>query len=70
MKIVTTWDDLNKIPWDSVFKCAKEYKERHPGDNHDYYNDYMKSTWGIDHSIEHVRVIDEQKYTMFLLRWA
>ena len=70
MKIVTTWDDLNKIPWDAVFKCAKEYKERYPGDNHDYYNDYMKATWGIDHSIEHVRIIDEKKYTMFLLRWA
>lgn len=61
---------INQVNWDAVFKCAKEYRQKYPGDNHLYYNEYMKLNWGIDHGNEYIRVVDEQKYMMFLLRWA
>ena len=71
MKITTTWDDLNKIPWNSVFECAKEYRKKYPNDfDPSDYNNYMQATWGIDHGVDHIAIIDEQKYMMFLLRWA
>ena len=70
MMIETTWDNLNKIPWDAVFECAKEYKKNNPSHNNDYYTRYLKDTWGIDHGVDHITIVDEQKYMLFLLRWA
>lgn len=70
MRINTTWDDLNRIPWDAVFRCAKEYKLNNPSHNNDYYQKYMINEWGIDHGAEHIRIADERKYLMFLLRWG
>jgi len=62
---------INVVDWDAVFRCAKEYRKKYPNDlAHTDYNKYMKANWGIDHNIEYLRVIDEQKYMMFLLRWA
>ena len=69
---------INEVDWDAVFRCLNDYRTKYPGDkrgydyehNHDHYNNYMQSNWGIDHNIEYLRVIDEQKYMMFLLRWA
>lgn len=72
MMITTTWDDLNRIPWQAIFRCGAEYKKAHPecffGGR--TYQEYMIETWGIDHGNEHIRITDEQKYMMFLLRWA
>lgn len=70
MKIETTWKDLNRFPWQAIFACATEYKRTNPDHNDCRYNDYMKATWGIDHSTEHIEIVDEQKYMMFLLRWT
>jgi hypothetical protein len=70
MIIETAWDDLNKLPWDAVFKCAIEYKKNNPSHNNDYYTEYLRDTWGIDHGVEHIAIVDEQKYMLFLLRWA
>ena len=70
MKITTTWDDLKRIPWDSIFRCAQEYKRTNPELNDRYYQEYMIETWGIDHTNEHILIRDEQKYMMFLLRWS
>jgi hypothetical protein len=71
---------IDNINWDAVFKCLNEYRDQYPGrikkngydyeHDHDHYNDYMKTNWGIDHSTEYIRVIDEQKYIMFLLRFS
>ena len=70
MMITTTWDDLKRIPWQAVFRCAAEYKQNNPSHNDRYYQEYMIETWGIDHATEHIRITDEQKYMMFLLRWS
>jgi outer membrane protein assembly factor BamD (BamD/ComL family) len=70
MKIETTWKDLNRIPWQAIFWCAEEYKRTNPGHNdHDYFK-YMKDNWGIVNGPEHIQIVDEKKYTMFVLRWS
>jgi hypothetical protein len=38
--------------------------------NDSHYQEFMLTECGIDHSDNHVRIVDQQKYTMFLLRWA
>jgi hypothetical protein len=68
MKIETTWKDLNRMPWNAIFECGKVYRQNDP--SHNGYRKYMLETWGIDHSDNHIRIADEQKYLMFLLRWA
>lgn len=70
MMITTTWDDLKRIPWTAVFRCADEYRQVNPEFDDRRYQEYMIETWGIDHATEHVRITDEQKYMMFLLRWC
>lgn len=70
MKITTTWGQLNRMPWQAIFKCADEYRQANPSHNVQYYREYMLDTWGIDHTDNHIGIADEQKYMMFLLRWA
>ncbi len=70
MKIETTWADLKRIPWQSIFDCAEEYKRTNPSHNDHDYAKYMKENWGIVNGPEHIKIVDQQKYTMFLLRWA
>ena len=70
MIIETTWDNLKSIPWDAVFKCAAEYKKNNPSHNNNYYTEYLRDTWGIDYGHQHIKIIDEQKYMLFLLSWA
>lgn len=68
--VVSNREDLRRVPWQSVFRCGEEYKKKNPSHNDDYYQEYMLATWGIDIGREHFRIADEQKYMMFLLRWA
>jgi hypothetical protein len=70
MKIETTWNNLNRIPWNAIFECGQIYRKENPSHNDQYYQEYMLETWGIDHSDNHIRIADEPKYLMFLLRWA
>jgi outer membrane protein assembly factor BamD (BamD/ComL family) len=70
MKIETTWEDLKQMPWQAIFWCAEEYKQNNPNHNDSDYTEYMKESWGIDHSTNHAQIVDEQKYLMFVLRWA
>lgn len=67
MLLVTTFDDLKSIPWNSVFRCVEEFRSNNPAE--DLY-EYMKQTWGLEHGHEDIKIVDEKKYTMFLLRWA
>ena len=72
------YHSINVVNWNAVSQCLDDYRKKYPGDkrghdyelNHDHYNNYMQSNWGIDHGAKHIRIVDEQKYTMFLLRWA
>jgi hypothetical protein len=34
------------------------------------YHDWMISEHGIDHGNTYIKIIDEEKYLMFLLRWG
>ena len=68
--VVTEKKDLARVPWDSVFRCAQEYKANNPSLNDWHYEKYMLDNWGIDHGNEHFRIADEKKYMMFLLRWT
>ena len=71
-------DRDDKVNWDAVFKCMKEYRQQHPGvkkgqdyeHDHEHYNEYMKLNWGVDHGGNYIKIVDEQKYMMMLLRFA
>jgi hypothetical protein len=73
----TVTDNFDVVMWDALARCINDYRKKYPGGvghdyehNHDHYKNYMKSNWGIDHGPEHIQVVDQQKYTMFVLRWA
>ena len=34
------------------------------------YSSWMRNEWGIHHEPLEFKVVDEKKYTMFLLRWS
>lgn len=68
--IETTWSNLKRFPWQAILECAEEYKRNNPTHNDHDYHKYMKETWGIANGSEHIQIVDEKKYTMFLLRWA
>lgn len=70
MIINATWADLKRVPWNAIFECAEEYRRANPEFGDRAYQEYMIDQWGIDHGGEHIRITDEQKYMMFLLRWA
>lgn len=68
--ISAEWGQLNKFPWEAIFKCGQMYRQANPSHNNQYYQEYMLDTWGIDHGTDHICVVDEQKYMMFLLRFS
>ena len=70
MKIETDFVNLNKLPWNSIMRCGQDYKLKFPGDNDSYFAEYLLREWGIDIISQTVKIVDEQKYTMFLLRWS
>ena len=70
MMIKTTWNNLNRMPWNAIFECAREYRRNNPELNDHYYREYMINEYGIDHRNEGVSIVDEQKYMLFLLRWT
>ncbi len=63
--------DKTKISWEAVARVADHYREEFgPQFSREHYQDWMLHTWGIDHRRTYINVMDEQKYTMFLLRFA
>jgi hypothetical protein len=70
MKIETRFVDLNKLPWHSIMSCGDDYKSRFPGDNNEHFGEYLLQEWGIDIISRDVSVVDEIKYSMFLLKWS
>jgi len=70
MKIETKFVDLNKLPWHSIMRCGEEYKSRLPNGNDSYFAEYLLQEWGIDIISQDVGVVDEVKYSMFLLKWT
>ena len=70
MKIETKFVNLNKLPWHSIMRCGDEYKSEFPDGNNEYFGEYLLQEWGIDIISRNVRVVDEVKYSMFLLKWS
>jgi hypothetical protein len=34
------------------------------------YRNWLEENWGISHGTTYINIVDEEKYTLFLLRWA
>ena len=63
--------DRSGISWEAVARVADHYRsEFGPQSSPEHYQDWLLHTWGIDHRRNYINVVDEQKYTMFLLRFA
>jgi len=60
------------INWDAVFTAARYYNENlwDFDFTHDRRYEWMRDTWGIDHGTQWIKIIDEKKYMMMLLRFA
>lgn len=60
------------ISWESIARARRVFEADY-GSYHTrlaHYCAWMRDHWGIDHGAEHVAVIDEKKYAVFLLRFA
>jgi len=63
--------DRTKISWDAYNRVREHYRsEFGPASSNEHFQDWMLHTWGIDHRFNYINIDDEQKYTMFLLRFA
>lgn len=73
---------INKdnIPWQAINR-AGDYYHNHVRKSTDgafidrlkasaEYSAWMRDTWGIHHEPLEFRVIDDEKYMLFLLKWA
>jgi len=79
MKIETTWDNLNKVPWTAINRAGDYYHTHVRSTKGAFidrlkagaeYSAWMRNNWGIHHEPLEFKIVDEKKYTMFLLRWA
>jgi len=70
----------DEIPWKAINRAA-DYFNIHvrgpmPGPFIDRlkasaeYSAWMRNNWGIHHEPLEFKIVDEQKYMIFLLRWA
>lgn len=59
------------INWNAVFTATRYYTENiWEYDDPNGCYEWMRDTWGVDHGTQHIRIVDEQKYMMLLLRFA
>ena len=70
--------DDNDVNWDAMMRARYHYMETNnirPGITIQHpwmegYQIWMHETWGIDHYTTRIDIVDEQKYALFLLRFA
>ena len=70
MQIKASLESLHRIPWQAVMRCGEEYLRTNPGHTNAKYARYLLAEWGIDITSNDAQIVDEQKYTWFLLRWS
>ena len=65
-------DNGFKISWDAIFRAADYYNKNiwHYDPTHDKRYEWMLENWGVDHRTQHIKIVDEAKYMMMLLRFA
>lgn len=64
------------LVWEKIFLARTEYTEQHGHSNaQQHFNTYLRDTYGIELKFKEgmvsldVDIIDEEKYTIFLLRF-
>lgn len=63
--------DHTQMSWQAIDRVRQHYREKFgPASPNEHYRDWMYHEWGIAHGAYSITVADEQKYTMFLLRFA
>ena len=65
--------DKRVINWDAVQRAIDFYEQNigRPMMNYtDAYRTWILDNWGIEHGEMFIKVVDEKKYTAFLLRFA
>lgn len=62
-------DESDQINWIAVKNATENFYQLHP-ECHNEYWEWMIEENGIDHSVSYIRIVDKEKHTMFLLRWA
>ena len=64
----------NNVNWDAMMRARYRYmaiNNVRPGTPWiEGYQIWMHETWGIDHYTTRIDIVDEQKYALFLLRFA
>ena len=61
------------IDWPALFHAIKYYEHNIGSPMMNYHGEYCEwllSNWGIEHGEMFIKVVDEKKYTAFLLRFA
>ena len=65
--------DKTKINWEAVQHAIDFYGREFNNPMRSYpegYRDWLLENWGIEHGEVFIKVVDEKKYTAFLLRFA
>ena len=69
--------DDNDVNWDAMMRARFHYMHEnniHPGRLHEPwmegYQIWLHEEWGIDHYATRIDIVDEKKYSLFLLRFA
>ena len=61
------------INWQAVQNAIDFYEKKYAYFNGSYppgYRDWLLENWGIEHGEKFIKVVDEHKYMMFLLRFS
>jgi hypothetical protein len=61
------------IDWPALERAIKYYEQNigSPMMNYtDAYRTWILDNWGIEHGDTFIKIVDQQKYMMFLLRFA
>ena len=65
--------DKRVINWDAVQRAIDWYGREFNTPMQSYpdnYREWLLENWGIEHGTMFIKVVDEKKYTAFLLRFA
>ena len=70
---MTAMMDRPTLNWHAVERATEYYEQNigRPMMNYtDAYRAWILDNWGIEHGEQFIKIVDQQKYMMFLLRFA
>ena len=66
--------NFDVVAWDAVFRAYRYYNDNFKHENQaelfDHRHQWLIDNWGIDHTTDHITIIDPAKYTMLLLKFS